>query len=102
MAKAYRPIALLDTVRKLLERIVARRLLQIAEETGMLPESQMGARPGRSTQTALELLTQQVHTVWRSNPGLVVSLLSLDISRAYDRVSHKRMIYNMKARAVPA
>ena len=68
----------------------------------MLPESQMGARPGQSTQTALKLLTQQVHTVWRSNPGLVVSLLSLDISGAYDRVSHERMIHNMKARAVLA
>ena len=61
----------------------------------------MGARPGRSTQTALELLTQQVHTVWRSNPNLVASLLSLDISGAFDRVSHERMIHNMKAQAVP-
>ena len=60
----------------------------------------MEARLGRSTQTALELLTQQVHTVWRSNPNLVVLLLSLDISRAFDQVSHKRMIHNIKAQAV--
>jgi len=100
-AKAYRPIALLDTIGKLLERIVATRLSAIAEATGMLPEGQMGARPGRSTQTALELLTQQVHTVWKANPNLVVSLLNLDISGAFDRVSHERMIHNMKVQGVP-
>ena len=38
-AKAYRPIALLDTIGKLLERIVAGRLSRIAEETSMLPAS---------------------------------------------------------------
>jgi len=92
---------LLDTIGKLLERIVAGQLSRIAEETGMLSASQMGARLGRSIQTVLELLTQQVHTVWRSNPNLVVSLLSLNISGAFDQVSHKRIIHNMKAQAVP-
>ena len=57
MAKAYRPIALLNTTGKLLERIVARRLSKIAEEMGMLPASQIGVRPEHLIQTALELLT---------------------------------------------
>ena len=56
-AKAYWPIALLNTIRKLLKRIVAGRLFRIAEETGILLASQIGAKLGRLTQTALELLT---------------------------------------------
>ena len=99
--KAYRPIALLNTIGKLLKRIVAGWLFKIAEETGMLLASQMGVRPGRLIQIALELLTQQVYIVWRSNLNLVVLLLSLNISRAFNRVSYKRIIYNIKAQAVP-
>lgn len=63
-AKAYRPIALLNTLGKVLEKIVALRLSKLAEEHKLLPDTQMGARPGRSTITALELLTEQIRTVW--------------------------------------
>jgi hypothetical protein len=38
-AKAYRLITLLNTIRKLLKRIVAGRLSKIAKETGILPAS---------------------------------------------------------------
>jgi len=56
-AKAYRPIALLNTIRKLLKRIVAGRLFRIIKEMSILLASQMGVRLGRLTQIALELLT---------------------------------------------
>ena len=56
-AKSYRPIALLDTIGKILEEIVAKRLSDIAEANNFLPKNQMGARRNRSTETALELLT---------------------------------------------
>jgi len=36
MAKAYRLIALLNTIRKLLKKIIASRLSIIAEEIGIL------------------------------------------------------------------
>ena len=39
--------------------------------------------------------------MWRSNPNLVVSLFSFDIFRAFDQVFYKKMIYNMKAQAMP-
>jgi hypothetical protein len=63
VAKAYRPIALLNTLGKVLEKIVARRVSALAEEHNLLPTTQMGARPGRSTVTALEMLTEQIRTV---------------------------------------
>ena len=44
----------------------------------------MGFRKGRSTESALFLLTSQVEKIWKE--GMVASLLSLDISGAYDRV----------------
>lgn len=62
VAKAYRPIALLNTLGKVLEKVVARRISALAEEHNLLPATQMGARPGRSTITALEMLTEQIRT----------------------------------------
>jgi exonuclease III len=98
---AYRPIALLNTLAKALEALVAKRISKEAEARGLLPDSQMGARPGRSTTLALELITEQVHTVWRTNPKMVASMLCLDISGAFDNVSHTRLIHNLKMKAFP-
>lgn len=100
-AKAYRPIALLDTVGKALESIIATRLSKLAEEHNMLPACQMGARRGRSTETALELLVEQIHTVWGEGNNHVASILSLDISGAFNNVSHTRLLHNLRKRKVP-
>ncbi len=63
-AKSYRPIALLETISKAIETVVAKRLTRLAEEHNVLPKHQMGARKGRDTTSALELIVEQVHTVW--------------------------------------
>jgi hypothetical protein len=62
-AGAWRPIALLNTIGKLIETAMARRLQELAETHRLLPGEQMGARKGRSVDTALELLIEQVYTV---------------------------------------
>jgi retron-type reverse transcriptase len=80
---------------------VARRVSALAEEHNLLPTTQMGARPGRSTVTALEMLTEQIRTVWANDPSLVASMLSLDISGAFDNVSHERLIHNIRDARLP-
>ena len=67
-----------------MEAIAAARLSELAEKENLLPEIQMGFRKGRSTESALFLLTSQVEKIWKE--GMVASLLSLDISGVYDRV----------------
>ena len=52
-------------------------LAAIAEECGLLPPNQFGARPGRRTTDAALLLTQYIQDVWRQ--GGVVTVLYLDI-----------------------
>ncbi|KAF7136975.1 hypothetical protein CNMCM5793_006679 [Aspergillus hiratsukae] len=47
--RAYRPISLLNTLGKLLEAVIARRLSYLAEKHGLLPDTQFGGRPGRTT-----------------------------------------------------
>ncbi|KAI1007665.1 hypothetical protein K3495_g568 [Podosphaera aphanis] len=86
---------------KLLEKLVANRILKAAEQIDLLPEEQMGARPKRYTISAVELLTEQIHTIWGKDKKKVASLLSLDISGAFDNVSHKRLIRNLREKGIP-
>jgi hypothetical protein len=62
----------------------------------------MGARKRRSTETALQLLTEQVHEIWNL-PGAkrVATLLSMDISGAFPNVSHSRLLHNLRKRKIP-
>ena len=100
--KSYRPIALLNTMGKLLEKLVANRISKAAEDFNLLPEEQMGARPKRSTISAVELLTEQIHTIWGKDKKQVASLLSLDISGAFDNVPHERLIHNLREKGIPS
>jgi len=99
--KAYRPIALLDTMDKALESIMTKRLSDIAETHHMLPDAQMGARRKRSVISALNLLVDQVHAVWGCGTKYVASMLSLDAAGAFDRVLHIRLLHTLKMRRTP-
>src|SRR5579862_5135934 len=79
---------------------MARRLSELAEQHKLLPDTQMGNRKNRSTKAALELLIEQIHTIWSSKKH-VASVLSLDISSAFDTVNHLRLLDNLRKKRVP-
>jgi len=54
----YRPIALLNTLAETLEAIVTKRISREAEARGLLLKTQIGARPGRSMISALDLIIE--------------------------------------------
>ena len=80
---------------------MADKISYLAESLHLLPDAQMGARRGRSTETALELLTEQVHAVWGQGKDKVATMLSLDVAGAFDTVSHVRLLHNLKKRKIP-
>jgi retron-type reverse transcriptase len=61
----------------------------------------MGARKKRSTETALELLVEQVHIIWNNGTEHIALILNLDISGAFSNISHARLLYNLKKRKTP-
>ena len=61
---SYRPIALENTFSKILERIIVERIVDIAEEYTLLPQSQIGARKNCLILLALTLLTSTIKTAW--------------------------------------
>ena len=98
--RAWRPIALLEVVSKVIEAVISGYLRRLAEEHGLLPDRQMGARKGRSTESALALLLSQIRAAWEE-PGAVATVLSLDMSGAFDRVIRKRLVHILKHKRIP-
>ena len=96
---SWRPIALLETIGKTVEAVMATRLRTMAEKHGMLPPQQMGARQGKSTETALTLLLSQIRTIWEEKNS-VATLLSLDMSGAFPRVLQEQLTHAMKRKEV--
>jgi hypothetical protein len=105
LPKSYRPIALENTLAKIFEAGLAIAITEDAEERKLLPESQFGARRGRSTLTALELLDSSVRAAWRGQGRRgrrrVISMLSLDIAAAYPNTSHPRLLYILQQKGYP-
>jgi hypothetical protein len=59
----------------------------------------MGAHPGRSTDTALDILIKQIQAAWQADIR-VASLLSLDMTGALDRVVPVQLMHNLSIRCI--
>jgi hypothetical protein len=75
--KAYRPIALLNCLGKVLEKLMASRLSGMAETHDLLHPDQIGGRPQRSAIDAAMALTHDVE-MGRSK-RLTTTALFLDV-----------------------
>lgn len=96
---AYRPISLLNTLGKLLEAVVAQRLSYLAEKHGLLPNSQFGGRPGRTTEQALLVLSNAIDQAWYKHK--VVTLISFDLKGAFNGVNGVSLDHSLQARGIP-
>lgn len=81
----YRPIAVLSTFSKILERIMNGRLVDFLEANNLLAPSQYGFRTGKSTADAVHDLTNYIVT--NMDKGDKVLGIFLDIAKAFDTVS---------------
>ncbi len=81
---------------KALKSIMIKRLSDIVETHCMLSNAQMRARRKRFIILTLDLLIDQVHTVWNCEIKYVIFMLSLDIVEAFNWVSHVRLLHMLK------
>lgn len=91
----YRPISLLPIASKVMETIINQRLRHFLNTNGLLPDSQFGFRPNLSTLDMTVSLTQR----WSDalDRGQEARVVSLDLSRAFDRVWHRGLIAKLTA-----
>ena len=94
----YRPIVLLQCVGKLLERLVCTRLRWWTESWCSLVAEQCGFHQGRGTIDVLLQLEHAIHDTYRSQ-GVMLALF-LDITGAFDYVSHLGILYKLSTMGV--
>ena len=92
--KAHRPIALLNTMWKVLTALIAGQLTHIMEKLQLRPSNHFGGRPGHTTTDTLHLLTHKIKTSWRA--GKVTSVLFLDIEGAFPNAVPSKLVYNLR------
>jgi ribonuclease HI len=98
VAKSYRPIALLSTLGKGLEKVMAVRLRKVVDSMGVLPKQHYGGRTKTEAEHAIHAITERTYEAWQKKE--VASLLLLDVTGAFDNVSHERLIHNLRKRRI--
>ena len=92
-ANNYRPISLLMTISKVLEKIVYQRTYHFMESTGQIYSSQYGFRSQHSCESAVAELTSEI--VKGLQNGMYTVALFLDLSKAFDTLEHKVLLDKM-------
>ncbi|GBM42302.1 Putative protein in type-1 retrotransposable element R1DM, partial [Araneus ventricosus] len=85
-ASSYRPISLLPTIGKVLEKLLTQRLNFHLEKNNRLSNLEYGFRAGRSTEMAITKLLDTIHKGKASGDHVLV--LSIDIKGAFDNIQH--------------
>jgi ribonuclease HI len=93
-ADKLRPIALLETYRKLLTGILTKRLTTILDSHPILKGYNFAFRTGQSTNTALSILRQVIDYAKIQKRSFLIA--SLDIRKAYDTVPLSAIILTLK------
>ncbi|KAF8757129.1 Reverse transcriptase (RNA-dependent DNA polymerase) [Rhizoctonia solani] len=92
--KSYRPISLLETLSKCLEKIIAARISFKVGKHNLLPYTQFGGRDNSSCVDAGLSLSHDIHAAWAQ--GKFASLLTLDISGYFNNVNHARLSFTLR------
>lgn len=90
----YRPISLVSTFSKVLERVVLNRLRNHLHQNDIKLSEQHGFIPGRSTITALGEIIE--HIIDSLDSGNTIVATSLDLSKAFDCLDHSLMLNKLK------
>lgn len=89
----YRPISLLDTIGKLLGKIITNRLLYYLEYNNILPEKQFGFRPFKSTTQSIYAIKETLNELRKQKRTVLIA--TRDITKAFDTVWLEGLIYKI-------
>ncbi len=92
--KNYRPISNLAFLSKIIEKCVAIQLTSYLEDNKLLSRYQSGYRKYHSCETATTRIHNDILVMCDSNSKVV--LLLLDLSAAFDTVSHKQLLKKLQ------
>ena len=95
----YRPLSLNPTISKVFEKTIATQLIEKCSNLNLLSPNQFGFLPGRSVESQLLKCTND----WTLNleNKTRTDILYLDLTKAFDRVSHKLLLNKLKNYGFP-
>jgi len=94
----YRPVSVLNSLSKILERTVHRQLVRYLESKKILFDNQSGFRSGFSTDTCLVNLTDYVRS--EISRGNLVGMVMIDLRKAFDTVDFDILLMKLKSMGV--
>ena len=94
-AKIYHPVSLLSVVSKVFEKLVNNRIVDHLEKCGLVSDFQYGFRSSRSTADLLTVVSDRIARAF--NRSGATRAVALDISKAFDRVSHPGLLHKLKS-----
>ena len=95
---AFRPLTIASYVGKILERVLAKRLILFCQESKVIDSAQEGFLPNRSTTRYLYKMTASVAEARRKRMSTL--LLFLDFEKAFDSVSTSSMIFKLNQHGI--
>ena len=96
MLKIYRPISLLSIISKIFERVIYTSLFNYFVSNKLFTPLQSGFLPSDSYIAQLLLIIYEIQTSFDSNFPADVRGVFLDISKSFDKVWHKGVLYKLK------
>ena len=96
---SFRPISLLSTLSKLLERIILVRIHEWLDRINLLSSYQAGFRPGRQTKDQILRLVQEGLEAFNINK--LLGCVFIDIEKAFDNVWHNGTLFKLNQHNVP-
>src|SRR4051794_19952378 len=85
-----------------MESIIVKYLGALADKLGLFPKTHFRERGVMSAVYAIHLLLEKIYGTWQQitiGPK-VVSLLLLDIMGAFNFISHKQLLHNLRKRRI--
>ena len=96
----YRPISLLPIFGKIFEKIIFNRIYVFLLKEELLNPIQSGFRPSDSCINQLIAITHEIFEAFDCNLTLEVRSVFLDISKTFDKVWHKGLLYKLKCMGI--
>ena len=94
----YRPIAILSSMSKVLEKVMNNRLVKYLETNNLLSPCQYGFRAGKSTSDAVDSLTNHIATELDKKHKVIG--IFLDLAKAFDTVSVPTLVKKLEGMGI--
>ena len=97
-AKNYRPVSLLPIFGKVFERLIYKEMYSFFIENDLISANQSGFKQGDSCINQLLSITHEIYQ--DLDQGYEVHDVFLDISKAFDKVWHKGLLFKLKQNGI--